>query len=383
MTDGSAEKTERRADAPVFELIAECGKARRGRLATAHGIIETPVFMPVGTQATVKTLEPRDLHELGAQIILSNTYHLLVRPGPEIIEACGGLHKFMGWNGPILTDSGGFQVFSLAKLRKMAPDGVRFNSHVDGRELFLGPRESMAMQRVLGSDIAMCFDECLPYPCTAKAAESAVGRTLAWAGICREQPRASGQLVFGIDQGGDNAALRARCARELAAMDFDGYAIGGVSVGEPEDVLVREIEYGAAELPENKPRYVMGLGDMWQLVEGVRRGVDMFDCVMPTRHARNGSAFRRCGPPLHAKAGEFKSDTAPLEEGCTCYACSNFSRAYIRHLLNVGEILGVRLLTIHNIHCYMIFMEDMRKSIENGYFDEWAKEQYAILRQGR
>lgn len=365
---------------PCFEIKATCGRARLGTLTTAHGVVETPVFMPVGTQATVKTLEPRDLRELKVSIILSNTYHLLVRPGPEIIGTCGGLHRFMGWDGPILTDSGGFQVFSLAKLRKMTPDGVRFNSHVDGRELFLGPKESMAMQRVLGSDIAMCFDECPPYPCSPKNAEAAVARTLAWARLCREQPRAEGQLVFGICQGGDNAELRARCARELAAMDFDGYAVGGVSVGEPEDVLVREMEQGVAELPEDKPRYVMGLGDLWQMVEGVRRGVDMFDCVMPTRHARNGSAFRRCGPPIHVKMGEFKSDTSPIEDGCDCYACRNFSRAYIRHLLNVGEILGVRLLTIHNIRCYMTFMADMRASIANGTFDAWSADQHRLLR---
>lgn len=363
-----------------FKILTTSGGARRGRLATAHGVVETPVFMPVGTQATVKTLEPRDLRELGAGIILSNTYHLLVRPGPDIIAAAGGLHRFMGWDGPILTDSGGFQVFSLAKLRKMTPDGVRFNSHVDGRELFLGPVESMAMQRILGSDVAMCFDECPPYPCEPRAAAEAVGRTLAWARVCRGQPRAEGQLVFGICQGGDDASLRLRCGRELAAMDFDGYAIGGVSVGEPEEVLVREMGYGVAGLPEDKPRYVMGLGDMWQLVEGVGRGVDMFDCVMPTRHARNGSAFRRSGPPLHVKAGEFKADFSPIEGGCGCYACRNFSRAYIRHLLNVGEILGVRLLTIHNIHCYMTFMEDMRAAIDAGRFREWAAEQRALLR---
>lgn len=362
-----------------FEILKTCGKARRGRLTTAHGVIETPVFMPVGTQATVKTLEPRDLEELQAQIILSNTYHLLVRPGPEIIATCGGLHKFMGWNKPILTDSGGFQVFSLTKLRKMTQDGVFFNSHVDGRRLFLGPKESMEMQRILGSDIAMCFDECPPYPCDAAYARKSIECTLKWARICREQPRAEGQLVFGIDQGGDDERLRAYCGKELAAMDFDGYAIGGVSVGEPEDVLIREIDYGVAALPEEKPRYVMGLGDMWQLVEAVIRGVDMFDCVIPTRHARNGSAFTRDGS-IHIKAGEFKADTFPIEEGCTCYACQNFSRAYIRHLLNVGEILGVRLLTLHNIHCYMVFMEEMRKSLEDDTFPEWAMEQRRRLR---
>ena len=289
----------------TFEILAEDGDARFGRLHTAHGVVETPVFMPVGTQATVKTLEPRDLEALGASIILSNTYHLLVRPGPEIIGACGGLHRFMGWHGPILTDSGGFQVFSLAKLRKMTEEGVAFNSHVDGRRLFLGPVESMDMQRVLGSDIAMCFDECPPYPCEAKYAFAAVERTLRWARGCREQPRAEGQLVFGIDQGGEFTELRERCARELAAMEFDGYAVGGVSVGEPEPVLVREMADGVRFLPREKPRYVMGLGDLWQICEGVERGVDMFDCVMPTRHARNGTAFTRDGP-YPVKAGEYK-----------------------------------------------------------------------------
>lgn len=363
-----------------FEILATSGGARLGRLTTAHGIVETPVFMPVGTQATVKTLEPRDLKELKAQIILSNTYHLLVRPGPEIIEALGGLHKFMGWDGPILTDSGGFQVFSLTKLRKMSPNGVTFNSHVDGRRLFLGPVESMAMQRILGSDIAMCFDECPPYPCEKSYAKKSIDRTLEWAKICREQPRAEGQLVFGIDQGGDDPDLRAYCARELAAMDFDGYAVGGVSVGEPEDVLIREMSYGVKELPFEKPRYVMGLGDMWQIIEGVERSCDMFDCVIPTRHARNGSAFTRDGS-IHIKAGEFKMDNSPIELGCTCYACQNFSRAYIRHLLNVGEILGVRLLTLHNIHCYMDFMAEMRTAIKDDSFQSWKAEQYKRLRK--
>ena len=362
-----------------FDILTTDGGARRGRLHTAHGVIETPVFMPVGTQATVKTLDPRDLVDLKAQIILSNTYHLLVRPGPEIIETCGGLHRFMGWDGPILTDSGGFQVFSLTKLRKMTEKGVAFQSHVDGAKLFLGPVESMAMQRVLGSDIAMCFDECPPYPCTPAYAQESINRTLRWARVCREQPRAEGQLVFGIDQGGDNAELRAYCARELAAIGFDGYAIGGVSVGEPEPVLIQEMADGVRGLPADRPRYVMGLGDMWQIVEGVARGVDMFDCVMPTRNARNGTAFTRDGA-YPVKAGQWKFDTSPIEKGCTCYACQHFSRAYVRHLLNVGEILGYRLLTIHNIHCYMEFMREMRESIEAGSFAEWRIEQYHRLR---
>ncbi len=362
-----------------FEILATDGEARYGRLHTAHGVVETPVFMPVGTQATVKTLEPRDLEGMDVQILLSNTYHLLVRPGPDIIGACGGLHRFMGWDRPILTDSGGFQVFSLTKLRKMTEEGVAFNSHVDGRRLFLGPVESMAMQRVLGSDIAMCFDECPPYPSTPKYMEESVARTLRWAAVCREQPRAEGQLVFGIDQGGEFPEIRARCARELAAMGFDGYAVGGVSVGEAEPVLLDEISAGVRHLPADRPRYVMGLGDMVQLAEAAARGVDMCDCVMPTRHARNGSAFTRDGA-YPVKAGAWKSDTSPVEPGCTCYCCTHFSRAYVRHLLNVGEILGVRLLTLHNIHCYMAFMAEMREAIRSGSFRPWLAEQRRRLR---
>lgn len=363
----------------TFELLRTDGQARRGRLWTAHGPVETPVFMPVGTQATVKTLEPRDLKELEVGIILGNTYHLLVRPGMEIIAACGGLHKFMGWDRPILTDSGGYQVFSLAKLRKLTPQGVAFSSHVDGSALFLGPVEAMAMQRVLGSDIAMCFDECIPYPCDAQYACQAVERTLLWAISCREQERAPGQLVFGIVQGGEFAELRGRCARELTAIGFDGYAVGGVSVGEPEPLLLQEIEDGIRHLPVEQPRYVMGLGDLWQMTEAVARGADLFDCVIPTRHARNGSAFTRNGA-YPVKAGAYKCDLRPVEEGCSCPTCRNFTRAYVRHLLNVNEILGVRLLTVHNIHCYMDVMRRMREAIEAGAFGDWRQEQAERLR---
>ena len=372
-------------DAPsapgTFERLATDGGARRGRLWTAHGPIETPAFMPVGTQATVKTLEPRDLEELGVQIILGNTYHLLVRPGPEILAACGGLHAFMGWRHPILTDSGGYQVFSLAKLRKLSREGVAFNSHVDGARLFLGPAEAMAMQRVLGSDIAMCFDECIPWPCDAQYACQAVERTLLWADSCRHQERAPGQLVFGIVQGGEFAELRGRCARGLVDIGFDGYAVGGVSVGEPEPLLLQEIEESLRHLPEERPRYVMGLGDFWQMTEAVARGADLFDCVIPTRHARNGSAFTRNGA-YPVKAGEYKRDLRPVEEGCRCPVCRIFTRAYIRHLLNVNEILGVRLLTVHNLHCYMDYMRRMRGAIEAGAFQEWRREQAARLRSG-
>ena len=367
----------------TFEILGvdSATKARVGRLWTAHGPIETPVFMPVGTQATVKTLGPRDLRELDARIILSNTYHLVVRPGMEVIGACGGLHRFMAWDRPILTDSGGFQVFSLDGLRKIREDGVEFHSHVDGAKLFLGPREAMEAQRIIGSDIAMCFDVCPPWPCDPQCACNAVDKTIKWANSCLKQDRAPGQLVFGIAQGGEYTALRERCSRELAAMGFDGYAVGGVSVGEPEDVLLREVEDGVRYLPEARPRYVMGLGDLWQIVESVARGVDMFDCVMPTRHARNGSAFTRNGA-YPVKAGAYRLDTRPVEEGCACPVCQSFSRAYIRHLLNVNEILGVRLLTIHNVHRYLEFMRGMRAAIAAGEFGAWREEATARLRGG-
>ncbi|NLL83084.1 MAG: tRNA guanosine(34) transglycosylase Tgt [Lentisphaerae bacterium] len=364
-----------------FEITAtdSASAARAGVLQTAHGVVETPVFMPVGTQATVKCLEPRDLTELGAQVILGNTYHLIIRPGIEVIEACGGLHRFMGWDGPILTDSGGFQVFSLSGLRKISDDGVTFQSHVDGKRLFLGPIEAMAAQRGLGSDIAMCFDECSPYPCTSQSACQAVDKTISWAALCAEQERAPGQLVFGIVQGGEYRELRERCARELVAIGFNGYAVGGVSVGEPEPVLLQGIDDGVRLLPLERPRYVMGLGDMWQIIEAVARGVDMFDCVMPTRHARNGSAFTATGY-YPVKAGAYKVDTRPVEEGCSCYCCRNVSRAYVRHLLNVGEILGVRLLTIHNVHRYLEVMREMRAAISGGSFAEWRWECATRLR---
>ena len=327
------------------------------------------MFMPVGTQATVKALEPRDLLADDAQIILSNTYHLFLRPGAETIAAAGGLHRFMGWDRPILTDSGGFQVFSLAKIRKLTEDGAVFNSHIDGHEFFMGPRESMEMQRVIGSDIAMVFDECLPYPCERRRAEKSVDTTLRWAQMSKDAPHAEGQLVFGIVQGGVYADIRRRCAEALAAMDFPGYAIGGVSVGEPEDEMYRAVEASVPYLPEDKPRYVMGLGVIHQMAECVARGVDMFDCVLPTRIARHGTAVTRNGN-VAIKAAMWARDFGPVEEGCDCYCCRNFSRAYIRHLLNAGEILGVRLLTIHNVQCLLGVMRDMREAISDGTFAE-------------
>jgi queuine tRNA-ribosyltransferase len=284
----------------------------------------------------------------------------------------------MGWDGPILTDSGGFQVFSLGHLRKIRDDGVEFNSHIDGSRVFLGPRESMETQRVLGSDVAMCFDECIPYPATPEYACKSVAKTLVWASLCATQSRASGQLLFGIVQGGVYGELRERCARGLVEIGFDGYGIGGVSVGEPGDVLLKGVEDSTVHLPEDRPRYLMGVGDRLQIVEAVARGVDMFDCVIPTRHARNGSAFTRRGS-LQVKAGRYKQDTRPVEEGCECPCCRHFTRAYVRHLLNAGEILGIRLLTLHNIHRYMAFMEELRTSLEDESFAEFRRRAHEEL----
>ncbi len=348
-------------------------KARVGRLTTAHGVVETPVFMSVGTQGSVKALDPRELQEMGSQIILGNTYHLSIRPGMEIIRAAGGLHRFINWPGPILTDSGGFQVFSLATIRKIQAHGVEFRSHLDGSLLFLGPKEAMGIQRELGSDIAMVFDDCPPHTSTPRELRAAVDRTMRWAAECREQPRAPGQQVFGIVQGGTNQALRAECAKHLIDLKFDGYAIGGVSVGEPEPEMLRAVEMTEPLLPANQPRYAMGLGTPAQLVELVARGVDMFDCVLPTRVARNGTAFTRKGS-ISIKGGAYKSDFRPIEEGCDCFACRNFSRAYLRHLLNVGEILGLRMLSVHNTRMYLRVMEDIRAAIAAGTFTEFRRD---------
>jgi len=359
----------------MFELLKSdtSTKARLGKLNTAHGVVDTPVFMPVGTQASVKTLDPRELHEMGTQIILGNSYHLNIRPGLDILRAAGGLHRFMNWEKPILTDSGGYQVFSLAKIRKIKPHGVEFNSHVDGAPLFLGPKEAMEIQRVLGSDIAMVFDECPPYEAPAREQRHAVERTIRWARECREQPRAEGQQVFGIVQGGSNAALREECARALVAMDFDGYAIGGVSVGEPEPEMFKAIEMTEPFLPANKARYAMGLGTPAQLLELIARGVDLFDCVLPTRVARNGTAITRRGA-FGLKGSAYKADFRPIEAGCDCFACTHFTRAYLRHLLNVNEILALRMLSIHNVHLFLKLMADVRAAIAAGMFADFYRE---------
>ncbi len=362
----------------MFELFKTDShtRARLGRLTTTHGAIDTPTFMPVGTQGSVKALDPRELREMNTQIILGNTYHLHIRPGLDIISAAGGLHRFINWPHPILTDSGGFQVFSLAKIRKIKPHGVEFRSHLDGSLLFLGPKEAMQIQRVLGSDIAMVFDECPPHDSPMREMRAAVERTVRWAKECREQPRAPGQMVFGIVQGGSDAALREECAKELVAMDFDGYAIGGVSVGEPEPEMMKAVEFAEPFLPANKARYAMGLGTPVQMVELVARGVDLFDCVLPTRVARNGTAFTAKGT-ISIKAGFNKSDFRPIEEGCECYACRNFTRAYLRHLLNVGEILGLRMVSVHNSHMFLKLMADVRAALANGTFAEFHRQYVA------
>jgi len=357
-----------------FEIVLRDGAtcARLGAIDTPHGRIETPVFMDVGTAGTVKALEPRDLAETRAQVILGNTYHLMLRPGKDVIAAAGGLHRFMGWHGPILTDSGGFQVFSLARNRKLTPRGCRFNSHIDGHEFFLGPAESMEMQRVIGSDIAMVFDECLPYPCEYRRAAASVEQTLLWAAESKACPHAPGQQVFGIVQGGVYADLRRHCAEKLVETGFDGYAIGGVSVGEPEECMYEAVKASVPFLPEDAPRYVMGLGVMRQMAECVALGVDMFDCVIPTRIARHGTAITRAGN-VAVKAAKWAFDQGPVEEGCDCYCCRNFTRSYVRHLFNAGEMLGPRLLTIHNVRALNRFMEDMRAAIADGTFAEWKK----------
>ena len=359
----------------MFELLKTdpSSKARLGRLTTTHGIIDTPVFMPVGTQGSVKALDPRELREMGTEILLGNTYHLSLRPGMDIIRAAGGLHQFINWPHPILTDSGGFQVFSLARIRKIKAHGVEFRSHLDGSLLFLGPREAMSIQRELRSDIAMVFDDCPPHTSAPREMRDAVERTRRWAGECLEQPRAPGQLVFGIVQGGADSALREECAKTLVALGFDGYAIGGVSVGEPEPEIFKAIEVTEPFLPAHLPRYAMGLGTPAQLVELVARGIDMFDCVLPTRVARNGTAFTRTGA-ISIKAGAAKADFRTIEDGCECYACRHFGRAYLRHLLNVNEILGLRMVSVHNSHMYLKLMADIRAHIALGTFGEFRRE---------
>jgi queuine tRNA-ribosyltransferase len=361
-----------------FALIKtdSASQARRGRLVTRHGIVETPIFMPVGTQGTVKAMAPDELQAVGAQIILGNTYHLFLRPGLEVISHFGGLHRFMGWPYPILTDSGGFQVFSLSKLRRITEDGVHFNNHIDGSPCFLSPEISMEIQATLGSDIAMAFDECPPYPCKLEYASVSLDRTLRWAQRCRtwgaNQHERTRPLVFGIVQGAIYGDLRERSARSLVEMDFDGYAIGGVSVGEPEPEMMRAIDNSVPFLPAERPRYAMGLGTPSQIVEMVARGVDMFDCVLPTRLARNGTAFTRFGT-LNLKNNPYRLDQRPIEEDCGCATCRTFTRGYIRHLIKAEEILGLRLITMHNLYFYLDLTRQIRRSLDNGTFPQFRE----------
>ncbi len=354
-----------------FEVRHRCSSsgARLGRVTTAHGVFETPVFMPVGTQATVKALSPDDLLEVEVKVVLSNTYHLYLRPGHEVIRNLGGLHRFMCWEGPILTDSGGFQIYSLAKLRTLSEEGVVFQSHLDGSKHFIGPREAMAVQQALGADMIMAFDECAPFPADYDYVRKSVTLTSRWARECVEAKQENGQALFGIVQGGMYSDLREKSARDLVAMDLDGYALGGLSVGENGDTRRRIIRETVPFLPGNKPVYLMGVGKPEDILDAVAAGVDMFDCVLPTRNARNGSLFTRKGP-LAIKNACYADDERPVDEECLCYTCSHFSRAYLRHLFMARELLGYRLNTIHNIHYYMTFMNEIREAIEKGRFPE-------------
>lgn len=351
--------------------------ARRGRLQTLHGEIQTPIFMPVGTQGTVKAITPAQIQEIGAQIILGNTYHLNLRPGSELVRELGGLHKFMGWSGPILTDSGGFQVFSLAKLRDIREDGIAFQSHIDGAKLFLGPREVMTIQANLGSDIAMVIDECPPWPCTREECQRAVERSYRWAGQCKQIATdngflAGGHQVFAIVQGSTFDELRREAAESLAALDFPGYAVGGVSVGEPEPEMIKQVGATTPYLPANKPRYTMGLGTPPQILKMIALGVDMFDCVHPTRVARNGAAFTPDGL-INLRNERYRTDPAPLVEGLDNYTCRHFSRAYLRHLVMANEILACTLLTMHNLHFYLDLVAQARAHIEAGDYGPWHR----------
>ena len=366
-----------------FELLHVCRQtgARRGRLHTPHGVIETPVFMPVGTQATVKTMTPEELKDCGAQIILSNTYHLHLRPGEALVARAGGLHRFMHWDRPILTDSGGFQVFSLADLRKLEERGVEFRSHLDGSKRFIGPEESIAIQQALGADIMMQFDECSPFPCDYDRAKGAMHRTLRWLERCMKAWNNDGtQALFGIVQGAFYGDLRVECAKEMAKLDLPGFGIGGLSVGEPKEVMYDMLEQLMPHMPPQKPRYLMGVGSPDCLIEGVLRGVDMFDCVLATRVARNGTVFTHDGR-LVVRNAKYAEDFTPLDADCDCYTCQNYTRAYIRHLFKAGEILALRLNSIHNIRFLTHMMEEMRAAIEQDALMDWANAFYA--RHGR
>lgn len=362
-----------------FTLTHQSGAARRGALSLAHGTVQTPAFMPVGTYGAVKSLSPVEIQEIGAHIILGNTFHLWLRPGLEVIEHFGGLHQFIGWQGPILTDSGGFQVWSLGALRKITEQGVKYRSPINGDSCFLTPEESMRIQRVLNSDIVMIFDECTPYPATEKAAADSMQLSLRWAQRSKQAHEGNPNALFGIVQGGMYESLRDESLAGLVDIGFDGFAIGGLSVGEPKEDMLRILAHTAPQMPREKPRYLMGVGTPEDLLDAVSMGVDMFDCVMPTRNARNGWLFTRNGD-IKLKNARYRQDDSPLDPECQCYTCRNFSRAYLHHLHRVGEMLGSRLNTLHNLHYYQELMAGMRLAIEQNQFAEF-KQQTLIRRQ--
>ena len=360
-----------------YELLNTDGKARRGRLTFERGIVETPAFMPVGTYGTVKGMKTEEVEATGAHIILGNTFHLMLRPGTDIIEKHGGLHGFMNWDKPILTDSGGFQVFSLGKMRKITEEGVRFSSPVNGEKIMLTPERSMEVQRSLNSDVVMIFDECTPYPATHKESKDSMELSLRWAQRSKDAHGDSPNALFGIVQGGMYEDLREVSINGLKAIEFDGYAIGGLSVGEPKEDMIRILDHTAPLIPKNKPRYLMGVGKPEDLVEGVRRGIDMFDCVMPTRNARNGHLFVNTGV-VKIRNATNKTDTGPLDATCDCYTCKNYSRAYLHHLDKCKEILGSQLNTLHNLHFYQKVMQGLRDAIEQGKLDDFVEEFYSL-----
>lgn len=359
-----------------FELLKRSGRARRGRMVFARGTVETPAFMPVGTYGTVKGMRPEQVAESGAEILLGNTFHLMLRPGTDIIRAHGDLHDFMNWPGPILTDSGGFQVFSLGDLRRITEEGVHFRSPVNGDRVFLGPEESMAVQRALGADIVMIFDECTPYPADEQQARASMELSLRWARRSREAHGDSPAALFGIVQGGMYPQLRLESLAGLTEIGFDGYAIGGLSVGEPHEERVRVLDSLDPVMPAERPRYLMGVGTPEDIVDAVRRGIDMFDCVMPTRNARNGHIFTS-GGTLRLRNARFRSDTGPLDRECDCYTCRHYSRAYLYHLDKCNEILGSHLNTVHNLRYYQRLMEGLRQAIEAGRLEDFVADFYA------
>jgi queuine tRNA-ribosyltransferase len=356
-----------------FEIQATDGAARRGKLELPHGAVDTPAFMPVGTYGTVKAMSPEELKGLGAQIVLGNTFHLWLRPGLDVIGAHGGLHRFMGWNGPILTDSGGYQVFSLGELRKITEEGVRFQSPVNGDPCFLTPEESMRIQRVLDSDVVMVFDECTPYPAEFAVARDSMELSLRWAERSKRAHEGNTNALFGIVQGGMHEALRDASLAGLRQIGFDGYAIGGLSVGESREEMRRILDHTAPQLPAERPRYLMGVGTPQDLVEAVTAGIDLFDCVLPTRNARNGWVYTRRGI-VKLRNASHRNEVEPLDADCACYTCRNFTRAYLHHLQRVNEILGARLNTLHNLHYYQELMRELRAAIEAGKFAEWSAE---------